>query len=138
VRAASHLRNTSSRRPTTRCSRTAASIAALPLAPAADRQYRSADRAVERDAMPRLSESVSHAIRQFSFWIANRSVGHPLLEGIDYSCIFEEPSALEQAHAIFANTLELDEGGLVQNERHAERRAAQFIRSYLQPDYVKA
>jgi hypothetical protein len=86
--------------------------------------------------MPRLSESVSHAIRQFSFWIANRSLGHPLLVGIDYSCIFEEPSALEQTYAIFANTLELDERGTVLNEKHAERRAAQFIRSYVQPDYV--
>jgi hypothetical protein len=88
------------------------------------------------DAMPRLSESVSHAIRQFSFWIANRSVGHPLLDGIDYSCIFEEPSAMEQVYAIFANTLELDERGMVLNEKHAERRAAQFIRSYVEPEYV--
>ena len=86
--------------------------------------------------MPRLSESVSHAIRQFSFWIANRSVGHPLLDGIDYSCIFEEPSALEQVYAIFANTLELDERGVVLNEKHAENRAAQFIRRYVQPGYV--
>jgi hypothetical protein len=86
--------------------------------------------------MPRLTESVSHAIRQFSFWIANRSVGDPLLDGIDYSCIFEEPSALEQAYAIFVNTLELDDRGVVVNEKHAERRAAQFIRSYVQPAYV--
>ena len=86
--------------------------------------------------MPRLSNSVSHAIRQFSFWIANRSVGHPPLDGIDYSCIFEEPSALEQAYAIFANTLELDDHGTVTNEKHAERRAAQFILSYVQPGYV--
>lgn len=86
--------------------------------------------------MPRLSESVSHAIRQFSFWIANRSVGYPLLDGIDYSCIFEEPSALEQVYAIFANTLELDDRGVVLNEKHAERRAAQLIRSYVEPSYV--
>jgi|ERR1041385_1910789 hypothetical protein len=86
--------------------------------------------------MPRLSKSVSHAIRQFSFWIANRSAGHPLLEGIDYSSIFEEPSALEQTYAIFANTLELDDRGVVLNEKHAEKRAAQFIRSYVQQGYV--
>jgi hypothetical protein len=86
--------------------------------------------------MPRLSNSVSHAIRQFSFWIANRSVGHPLLDGIDYSCIFEEPSALEQTYAIFANTLEFDDRGEVLNAKHAERRAAQFIRSYVEPAYV--
>ena len=61
--------------------------------------------------MPRLSHSVSGAIRTFAYWIANRSVGSPLLAGIDYACIFEEPSALEQAFAIFANVLELDEAG---------------------------
>ncbi len=81
--------------------------------------------------MPRLSESVSGAIRTFSFWIANRSVGHPLLEGVDYSCIFEEPSALEQVYAIYANVLEFDESGKVVNARHAERRAAQYILSYV-------
>jgi len=84
-----------------------------------------------KDAMPRLSESVSGALRTFSFWIANRSVGHPLLDGIDYSCIFEEPSALEQVYAIYANVLEFDESGQVINARHAERRAAQYILSYV-------
>lgn len=81
--------------------------------------------------MPHLSRSVSGAIRTFSFWIANKSVGHPLLEGIDYSCVFNEPSALEQIYAIFANVLEFDEMGQVINARHAERRAAQYILQYL-------
>ncbi|HEY3802831.1 MAG TPA: hypothetical protein VGL61_09475 [Kofleriaceae bacterium] len=85
--------------------------------------------------MAKLSYSTSHAIRQFSFWIANRTVGRPLLDKIDYSCIFEEPSALEQTYAIFANVLELDDSGTVVNEKHAERRAAQFIRSYVEPEY---
>ena len=81
--------------------------------------------------MPRLSPSVSGAIRTFSFWIANGSVGLPLLEGIDYTCIFREPSALEQTYAIFANVLELDDHGLVTNAKYAERRAAQFILQYV-------
>lgn len=85
--------------------------------------------------MAKLSHSTSHAIRQFSFWIANRTVGLPLLEEIDYSCIFEEPSALEQTYAIFANVLELDADGTVLNAKHAEHRAAQFIRSYVERAY---
>ena len=85
--------------------------------------------------MPRLSPSTSAAIRRFSFWIANGPVGLPLLEGVDYGCIFAEPSALEQAYAIFANVLELDAGGRVLNEKDAERRAAQFIRSYVDRTY---
>jgi hypothetical protein len=48
--------------------------------------------------MPRLSHSISQALRQFSYWLANRTVGLPLLEGVDYSCIFEEASALEQTY----------------------------------------
>jgi hypothetical protein len=86
--------------------------------------------------MAKLSHSASGAIRLFSFWLANRTVGLPLLEGIDYGCIFEEPSALEQTYAIFANVLELDVNGSVVNAKHAEHRAAQFIRSYVDDAYV--
>jgi hypothetical protein len=82
--------------------------------------------------MTKVSRSVSGAVRRFSYWMANRSVGHPLLEGIDYSCVFEEPSALEQAYAIFVNCLELNDRGEVVNARDAEMRAAQFIRSYVE------
>ena len=54
-----------------------------------------------------------------------------MLQGIDYSSILREPSALEQVYAIFANVLEFDETGQVLNARHAEKRAAQFILSYV-------
>jgi hypothetical protein len=81
--------------------------------------------------MPHLSPSVSGAIRTFSFWMANGTVGLPLLEGIDYSCIFSEPSALELAYAIFINVLEVDDNGAVLNAKHAERRAAQSILQYV-------
>jgi|GEM_PF-2137812 len=63
--------------------------------------------------------------------IANRSVGYPLLEGVDYSCIFSAPSALEQAYATYINVLELDEDGSVLNAKHAENRAAQSILQYV-------
>ena len=81
--------------------------------------------------MPHLSHSVSGALRTFSYWIANRSVGQPLLDGVDYSCIFTEPSALEQVYAIFANVLEFNETGEVINAKHAEQRAAQYILQYV-------
>jgi len=45
-------------------------------------------------AVPQLSHSVSGALRTFGFWLANGTVGLPLLNDIDYSCIFREPSAL--------------------------------------------
>lgn len=86
--------------------------------------------------MAKLSHSTSGAIRLFSFWLANRTAGLPLLEGIDYRCIFEEPSALEMTYAIFINVLELDDAGTVTNAKHAEHRAAQYIRSYVDAEYV--
>ncbi len=86
--------------------------------------------------MQKLSPSFSGALRTFSFWIANGTVGMPLLKGIDYSCIFEEPSALEQAYAIFANVIEMDDEGVVCNAKHTEMRAAQFIRSYVDENYT--
>ena len=86
--------------------------------------------------MRRLDDSVSGALRTFGFWLATGTVGHPLLEGIDYSVIFREPSALETAMAIYANVLRVDEAGRVLNAKDAEKRAAQWIRRYVQPGYV--
>jgi len=49
----------------------------------------------------KLSKSFRGALRQFSYWIANGTVGNPLLEGIDYISVFrEEPSLLEAAYAV--------------------------------------
>ena len=86
--------------------------------------------------MPRVSTSVSGALRTFSYWMANGTVGQPLLDGIDYSSIFQEPSALEGAYAVFINVLEFDDTGFVTNAGAAEFRAAQYIRAYVEPDYV--
>ena len=83
-------------------------------------------------AMAKVSHSFSGALRTFSYWIANGTVGQPLLDGIDYRSILqEEPSALETVYAIFANVVELDENGEVTNAKWAERRAAQYILQYM-------
>lgn len=85
--------------------------------------------------MKKLSNSFSGELRTFSYWISNGTVGLPLLEGIDYTCIFEEPSMLEQTYAIFANVIEMNDNGEVLNAKYAEKRAAQFIRSYVDTTY---
>jgi hypothetical protein len=54
-----------------------------------------------------------------------------MLEGVDYSCVFQEPSVLEREYAIYANVLEFDESGQVVNARYAEHRAAQYILRYV-------
>lgn len=85
----------------------------------------------------KLSHSFSGSLRQFSYWIANGTVGYPLLEGIDYISVFrEEPSLLECAYAIFANNIEMDDNGTVLNAKYAEHRAAQYIRQYCDPAYT--
>ena len=84
----------------------------------------------------KLSHSVSGAVRQFSYWIANGTVGYPLLEGIDYFDEFREsPSLLETVYAIFINNLEVDENGQVLNAKYAEQRAAQYIKQWCIKDY---
>lgn len=85
--------------------------------------------------MAKLSNDIRGVLRTFAFWLANGTVGHPLLDGVDYTCIFNEPSELEQTMAIFANVIEFDEQGRVLNAKHAEQRAAQFIRSYVDVRY---
>jgi hypothetical protein len=84
----------------------------------------------------KLSHSVSGALRTFSYWVANGTLGQPLLEDIDYRWILsEEPSALEQVYAIFANVLEMDDNGQVVNAKYAERRVAQWLRQYIDPTF---
>jgi hypothetical protein len=57
-------------------------------------------------------------------------MGADVLEGVNYSCVFLEPSVLATAYAIFANTVELDDARQVLNVKGAERRAARYIRQY--------
>jgi hypothetical protein len=78
-----------------------------------------------------ISSGVSGALRTFGYWIANGTLGLPLLEGVDYwSVMREEPSLLEQTIAIFANVLTFDDEGRPTNAKEAERRAAMWVRQY--------
>ena len=86
--------------------------------------------------MARVNISVSGALGQFSFWVANGTVGLPILEGIDYRpVLMTEPSAMQLLYAIFVNVLEVDDDGNVLNEKYAEQRAAQWLRSCIDRDY---
>lgn len=84
----------------------------------------------------KLSNEFSGALRTFSFWMANGSVGLPLLEGIDYwDVLRESPSLMEETYAIFVNVLEFDVAGMPVNAKYAEFRAAQAIRGWCDPSY---
>ena len=82
----------------------------------------------------KLSHSFSGALRTFAYFMASGT--HYELEGIDYITLYgEEPSAIEQAYAIYANVIEIDENGIVLNAKYAEKRAAQYIRQYCDNTY---
>ena len=85
-----------------------------------------------RVAIVRASE---HAHR--SEWASvARALGHVGGRAAATICIFgDEPSAMEAAFAIFLNVLELAAQGRVTNAKHAEHRAAQFLRRYCDGTY---
>jgi hypothetical protein len=83
----------------------------------------------------KLSNSFNGALRTFAYFMASGT--HYRLEGINYLELYgEEPSAIEQAFAIYANVIEIDENGMVLNAKHAEERATQYIRSYCDSSYT--
>ena len=78
-----------------------------------------------------LSNGASGAIRRFAGWVARGTVGHPMLDHVDYwPELSDSPSQMETLFAIFANVLELDEHGDPVNEKYAERRAATWLYQY--------
>lgn len=87
--------------------------------------------------MAQLPEDVRSAIRFFAFYVGNGTVDNDLLDGFDYrASIMRFGSDLETVFAIFTNVLDVNESGEVTNFDHAKGRAAQWIRSYVDPDYA--
>ena len=83
----------------------------------------------------KLSNSFSGALRTFAYFMASGT--HYMLEDIEYLDLYgQEPSAIEQAFAIYANVIEMDEKGNVLNAKYAEERACQYIRAYCDPNFV--
>jgi hypothetical protein len=82
----------------------------------------------------KLSNSFSGALRTFSYFMASGT--HLMLAGIDYLSLYgEEPSAIEQVFAIYANVIELDENGQVLNAKFAEKRATDYLRQYCDSNF---
>lgn len=81
------------------------------------------------DEIP-LSSGTVAAFSRFALWVANGSVGHPLLQDTEYSNVLDDPSCMEQVFAIFGNVLRLNVEGEPINYRHAQRRAALYLYGY--------
>lgn len=71
----------------------------------------------------------------FAFYLANGTVSPDLMD-VDYRPhLVEFGSELEMVFAIFLNVLETDEQGSPTNADEAQRRAAEWVRQYMDPAY---
>jgi len=88
--------------------------------------------------MAQLPPSVRSEGRLFAFYLGNRTLALDILADVDYLDPNDPGlgSALETAFAIFLNVLDVDDRGQVTNAETAQRRAAQYLRSYCDPAYV--
>ncbi|MNL28858.1 hypothetical protein D3C87_1505220 [compost metagenome] len=81
-----------------------------------------------------LSNDFKSALRHFVYYYTNGTLQYviddnELLKNINYrEDLKDEASLVEQAFAIFANNIKMDESGKVLNFNHAMKRAAQWIR----------
>ena len=81
----------------------------------------------------KLSHSFSGALRTFAYFMASGTQN--TLKGINYLELYgQEPSAIEQVFAIYANVLELDDGGTVLNAKYAEKRATD-LKAYCDSEF---
>lgn len=61
---------------------------------------------------------------------------HYMLKDVNYLELYgRDPSAIEQAFAIYVNVIELDENGTVLNAKYAEKRATDYIRWYCDSNF---
>lgn len=83
----------------------------------------------------RLSEEFSGALRTFAYFMASGT--HYMLADVDYISLYgDEPGAIEQVFAIFANVIELDSEGTVLNFNAAQKRATDYLREYCNGEKV--
>jgi hypothetical protein len=89
----------------------------------------------------KLSNDFKNDLRHFVYYYVNGTLNWVIGEGdilkdIDYrNQLMTEASLVEQAFAIYSNNIEIDEKGIVLNQTHSMRRAAQYIRSVCDRDY---
>ena len=83
----------------------------------------------------KLSNSFSGTLRTFAYFMSSGT--QYTLNGVDYLPLYgNEPSAIEQVYAIFANVLELDKNGEVLNAHYAQKRATDYLRRYCDPSFT--
>lgn len=87
--------------------------------------------------MTKLPTQLRGELRLFAFFLGNGTLSSDVLDDFDYTAqCGDDPSALEQVFAIWSNVLELDQSGNATNAAEAAKRAAQWLRRYLDDTYV--
>ena len=82
----------------------------------------------------KLSKQFTSCLRTFAYFMSSGT--HYMIDDLDYISLYgNDPSAIEMCYAIFCNVIELDEEGNVTNFKHAQKRATDYIRSYMNPDF---
>lgn len=81
-----------------------------------------------------LSNHFSGCLRTFAYFMSSGS--HYMIDDLDYIKLYGmDPSAIEMCYAIFCNVIEIDDNGRVINFVYAQKRATDYIRSYMNPKY---
>jgi hypothetical protein len=89
------------------------------------------------DAEFELSHGFRVELLEFAYALANGTICEDILPcSIDYSPILHQPGEFQHIIAIWSNVLQFDRKGAPTNVPAARRRAAQYIRSYIDPSYI--
>jgi hypothetical protein len=86
-----------------------------------------------------LPEDLIVTLRLFSFYLGNGTLHPEVLPpelGEYRPKIMQCGSELEQIYTVFLRNLKITPDGHVQGASHAQKRAAQWVRSYCDPTYV--
>jgi len=89
-----------------------------------------------------LSTDFKSCLRHFVFYYTNGTLQYvigddEILKDIDYrEDLKNEASMVEETYSIYINNLKFDKNGKVLNNIHSMKRAAQFIRSVCDVNYI--
>ena len=90
----------------------------------------------------KLSEDFRKNFRLFMYYYTNGTLGFvvgvlPVSGDLDYrEELLYEASTMETVISVYMNNIKMDENGTVLNQKHAMKRAAQYIRMSYDHDYI--
>ena len=89
----------------------------------------------------KLSDDYRKNFRLFMYYYTNGTLGFmvgvlPVSGDLDYrEELLFEADTMQTVVSVYMNNVEMDENGMVLNQNHAMKRAAEYIRTYYDYDY---